>query len=442
MSQSFFSRWTKVLALVLGLLAAVLLVVVLMIVVEPTQSSPQAAKKAERADDFVDSIGVNTHFDFLNTAYDERYPTVRDKLVALGVRHARDGAFIRSEDVNDLVYGRYRELARYGVKFDLIVDPQKEGLETINKDKIDFIAQMAGPAIEAFEGSNEPNKSNKPDWVEDTIDYQRNLYHAVKSNPSTRDLPVLSAGLGRPYPNEKPDLESYSDYGNMHSYPGGLQPDNVHLDNYIISATREVTGDKPIMATETGYHTAYQLDDPHAGVSEEAMGKYMPRLFLEYFNRGISRTYAYEFIDTHPDPGFLDREQHFGLLRNDGTEKPAYKSLKNLIALLEDPGPAFDTDSLDYSLGGETENVHRTLLQKRDGSFYLVLWQEVPSYDLDTNRDLPVGSKRVTLTLNQPIDTATTYLPGESATLLDVYSSPQQLTLEVPDHPLVVELSP
>ncbi len=81
---------------------------------------------------------------------------------------------------------------------------------------------------------------------------------------------------------------------------------------------------------------------------------------------------------------------NFGLLRNDGSEKPAYKALKNLLNLLKDPGSSFTPGSLDYVLGGDTENVRHTLLQKADGKFYLILWQEVSGYNVDSKKGLPL----------------------------------------------------
>jgi hypothetical protein len=183
-------------------------------------------------------------------------------------------------------------------------------------------------------------------------------------------------------------------------------------------------------------------------VPETVASKYVPRLFLEHFLRGIPRTYAYEFIDLKPNPanGGSNLENHFGLLRNDGTEKFAYVALKNLIGLFEEPStkpgdPLFTPDVLDYSLSGETQGMHRLLLQKRDGRFYLVLWQEVPSYDPNTRRPILVPDKRVTLTLEEPIGMATIYRPKSSDKPIARYANPRQLKLQVPDHPLVVELA-
>lgn len=423
-----------------ALTVGVLLAIVCVMVAKPSQSAPGPAKSA---DAFVNSIGVNTHLRFLDTAYGDKYSLVSKKLEALGVRNVRDGAFISSNaDINNLIYGRYRELAKIGIRFDLIVDPRKEGLGTVDSAKIARIADMAGPSLRTFEGPNEYNLSGNANWAENLTTYQKTLYEAVKNNASTSNTLVVGPSLGRPYPDKKPDLSAYVDYANMHSYPGGRIPSDWGLDNYVTPAARAVGGTKPLMATETGYHTATNWDGPHPGVSDKAMGKYTPRLALEYFNRNIITTYNYEFIDQKSDPEGLDREKNFGLLRNDGTEKPAYKSLKNLIDLLEDPGPEFKTGSLDYSLSGDLKDVHRTLLQKRNGKFYLVLWQETSSYDLSTKRDVSSPNRKVTLTLNRPTSAAVTYLPNASTSPVSRYAAPRELALSVPDHPLVVEITP
>ncbi len=115
----------------------------------------------------------------------------------------------------------------------------------------------------------------------------------------------------------------------MHSYAGGNQPDQ-DLDTKWIPNTKKVSGDRPIVATETGWHNA--VNDANAsqkGVSEEVSSKYIPRLFLEYFKRGVTRTFLYELMDERAKS---DMENNFGLIRADGTPKPAFYALKNLTS--------------------------------------------------------------------------------------------------------------
>ncbi|NJN38104.1 MAG: hypothetical protein HC790_04210 [Acaryochloridaceae cyanobacterium CSU_3_4] len=105
----------------------------------------------------------------------------------------------------------------------------------------------------------------------------------------------------------------------------------------------------------------------HKGVSEQAAAKSLPRLFLEFFNRGIQRTFVYELIDEHPNPKLDDKEKNFGLLRYDGSRKPVFIALRNLITLLKDSktksSKPFSPQYLDYQLSGNTVNIHHTLLQ-------------------------------------------------------------------------------
>jgi hypothetical protein len=90
--------------------------------------------------------------------------------------------------------------------------------------------------------------------------------------------------------------------------------------------------------------------------------------------------------------------------------------------------------ALNYAIGGSTQNVHHTLLEKSNGDFYLVLWLEVPS------TDQPV-SQSVTLNFNTALGQATTYSPNQSIDPVATVAAPTQLALNITDAPLVVKLS-
>lgn len=434
------------LALLAGSLAGVLAVAPLLFTLDLTRAASQPAKSAES---FIDSVGVNTHLGYFDTAYGD-YPLIKDKLSTLGVRHIRDGAYLSSDpDYNRTIYDRYKDLAALGIRANLIVDPRAENLSRLYPSKLAEIASLAGDALESFEGPNEYDISGDGDWVNVLRAYQWSLYAAARSDPSTASIPVIGPSLtSREAYEALGDLSADLDYGNIHSYPGGTNPGSqVLADN--MEYAKSTSGGKPLMATETGYHNVAPSPNGHRGTPEEIAGKYVPRLYLEYFNRGIPRTYVYELIDQWPKDrdgdgsDDQDPESNFGLLRNDGSEKPAYTALKNLIGLLEDPGPSFTPGSLGYSLSGDTADVRQTLLQKRDGRFYLILWQEAPGYyDPNAGREIPVPANRVTLTFDQPIQQATTYLPNVSAAPVEQQNAPEQLTLDVPDSPLVVEITP
>jgi hypothetical protein len=221
-----------------------------------------------------------------------------------------------------------------------------------------------------------------------------------------------------------------------HPYPGGREP--LASLASTASALRVTNGPLPAVATETGYHNGLLYDGGHPAVSERAMGHYIPRLFLEYFGAGVPRTFAYELIDQGASPS--DIEHNYGLLRNDGSEKPAFTALRNLIALLADPGPAFTPERLTYTIEGDTTGVRRALLQKRDGRFYLALWQAVPSFDIRTMRDTQPADVIVTMRLASPAASIRLYSPLESASPLQHLDDVTSIRVPVPDYPVVVEI--
>lgn len=403
----------------------------------PVRVAP-AVSQARSADDFVNSVGLNVHLSYFRTTYGTGWANItRPRLEALGVRHLRDaGVVVASDGWMQTVYGRMNELARSGIRFTLYARlPAGEELGTVNG--FSRLLQFGLPAIEGFEGLNEHDLTNRPGWIGEVERAQKTLYRAVKDDPRTRDLPVYGPSFGRAAnARSVANLEAWMDFGNIHPYPGGLMPLSNIQDHE--TKVRALMGAHPMVVTETGYHTAMKWRGEHPGVSEAAMGRYVPRLFLDYFAAGIDRTYLYEFLDEGTDQG--QREQNFGLLRADGSEKPAYTSLKNLIGVLTDPGPTFTPGSLDYRVVGDTTGVNVILLQKRDGRFYIAVWQEVPSYDQSARIETLVRARslrvelprRSRLTIYQPVKSAEPTLSLQASSV----------DIQVPDSPVLVEIQP
>lgn len=391
-------------------------------------ASQTPLEMAKSADSFIDSVGIVTHLRYTDTSYARFGDVVEPRLRELGIRHIRDGG-------NDAgMFEKLNRLAQFGIRSTLVMDPR----DGVMPDNAVETLKKVLPSVIAVEGPNEWDINTGltykgksfPDGVRD---YQTDLYKAVKGNAATSHLAVIAPSMAIPeYGSRLGSLKSVVDMGNMHSYAGGNRPAQ-DLDWRWISNTKHVSEDKPIVVTETGWHNA--IGDTHAsqkGVSEQVAAKYVPRLFLEYFNQGIQRTFLYELMDERSQP---DQENNFGLIRSDGTPKPAFYSLKNLMSLLNDAQGSTALGGLRYSLTGNTQNVHHTLLQKSSGEFYLVLWSDVVSADAAVNQP-------VTLNLSSPIKQATTYLTNQSINPTGTYATPTQLALNVPDSPLVVKLTP
>jgi hypothetical protein len=380
----------------LGLLASLLLL----------PSSASAAETARTADSFVDSIGVNTHLSYSDTAY-SRFGEVKAKLAELGVRHIREGLVPERPDQ----YERLSELGGMGIGATLILGDPNSGPEGL-AELISTVRSNLRGSVDAVEGANEFDSWGGSDWLPRLADYQQRLYAAIKGDPALASLPVLGPSIVQRRNQEAlGDISGALDYGNFHPYPDGFSPEQG-LDSNLVRAAYN-SGAKPLVATETGYHTTAGWSGEHNAVSEQAMATYIPRLYLEYFRRGVARTFSYELLDEKSNRG--EREDNFGLLRNDLSEKPAFVALRNTIDILEDRGPAFAPTAVAYSLDGDVADVHHLLLQKSDGTFYLALWRATDVWDPASQTDLQAPSGRVTLEFDRQVTGAASFLPNVSA---------------------------
>jgi hypothetical protein len=356
---------------------------------------------------------------------------IRPRLAELGIRHIRDGLRANRKDV----IHKLNDLATLGIHSDLLLEPE----EAVG------IVKAARGSVLTVEGQNEPD--THPNWEPKARARQTALYRAVKGNPETAMIPVLVSGMAntRDAPGRLGPLVELLDLGNTHCYPGGLAP--AGSGGWGISLTRaldearKVCGAKPLVATETGYHNRI-AERGHPGVSEAAAAKYIPRLLLEYFDRGVVRTYLYEFADEKPDPEMRDMEQHFGLIHVDGTPKPAFVMLRNLIAVLRDPGPACEPKDFAFTLQGDTKDIRHVLLARRDGAFDLVVWLEVPSFDMKTRQDLSVAPREVTVVPGWPLAQAQVYHPAQAPRPMSQLDAPRVIHVRVSDEPLVIRVTP
>jgi hypothetical protein len=103
--------------------------------------------------------------------------------------------------------------------------------------------------------------------------------------------------------------------------------------------------------------------------------------------------------------------------------------LHNLTTILADYG-AGTPGRLDYSIPSQPETVHDLLLQKDDGTFELVVWNERPSG----------GTDDVTVELGRAFATVTIYDPTTGTSPTETLSDVSSVALTVGDHPVVVEL--
>jgi hypothetical protein len=390
-----------------------------------------AAELARPADGFVDSMGTNIHSAF-GGAFITNPKGVADAFNDIGFRYARDIP-TTPDRLNALT------AAAPNLKLCIISQYYWFGTDAFDVKNFDALWSQVKQVnnIGFLELPNEPQ--NFEDYNDKLHAWTAKLSQTARADSQLGSVPLVSCSVYYPTP-QLADLSPYLDYGNVHSYTDIVQAGTT-IQNHLTNAS-SVTGNKPVIATETGYSNSY-LDAGHRGISEAASAKYLPRLFLEHFNAGVVKTFNYEFIDSFPDDTYTNGEAHFGLLRTDLSYKPAAVAIKNLIALLKDPGADFAPRPLNYTItsGANAPDIHHTLLQKRDGSFWLALWQNVASYDAANRQDLVVDPVNVAMAFNGiPVVTATTYVPNASVDPNGAVNAAQIVNVAVDDRVTLVRL--
>ncbi len=365
----------------------------------------------------LNSVGINTHLNYGDTNYGN-FPLVQSQLSELGVLHVRDGLhYWGNADALADLYGKYTALAKDGIRFCCPVSPS-DNLGAITPSLLNSYYALIAMAIEFFEGPNELDLSGDPNWPATDRAFQQSLWTAVKGMAAGTGVPLLAPSLAN-WQNAPTlgDLTAICDLGNLHAYPGGNMP--TAAIPMEIAKIAPVSGNKPIVVTETGY----------ANVSELAAGKYMPRIVLVNFMNGIVRSYLYEL---------LDQGDGFGLIRKDGTAKPAYTAVKNLLGLLGTDRVMLTNLNYSVSYAGKIP-ITKLLVQESAYTWLLFLWQEIPSYDLATQKNI----------LNPTIGATVTFQTTLSVEIFDLFqaapigfqTSNPSVTVSVPDYPIVLRIT-
>ena len=395
-------------------------------------AAPQSVQ-ARSANEFVNSIGINTHLTYFGTVYGNYTGVVKPRLAELGVKHVRDCGSVTSMDSwMRAVYGRCNDLYKsLGITFDAATTPLP-GQSYFSTPPIARLLKFLDPsAVEAFEGANELDDQGDGNWVAKDRAWQQALYRTVRSISVVTDKPVIGPSLvNRTNALKLGSLTEWIDFGNMHSYPGDSIP-SAYLEKNVANYS-PMNGSKPIRPTETGYPT-----DPnsHYWVSEATTGKYVPRLYLEYWKFGFSRSFVYQLADEGSQANGING---WGLLHGDGSPKAGFTALKNLIGVLSDAGGDFAPGSLTYSIGDVPATVHSALFQKSSGNFFLVLWNEVASFDRHRHVALSPAPVSATLTLASTPGVLVFHLPTLGTTT--TVNPAQSVALQIPDHPLIIEI--
>lgn len=349
-----------------------------------------------------DSVGLNLDTWSRSGAYTpERWPRLRAAIRELGIRAARVDVHLVSGD-----WGTQRQvqLGQDGVRLDVQLGDAFGRFSAAPFDGVyNVFKTHLLPYAEAVEGTNEPDLYDDPQWAIPALAHQRALVAALAATPGTERLAVYGPSSARPNNQQWfGDLTGLADYANAHAYSGG-RTGSFGLDLFTPPAAARLPGG-PVVVTEAGWQTEPTGVFSQPGVSESVAARYLPKLLLESARRGIPRTYLFDLVDRFEDPDLAKIQAHFGLLRVDGTPKPAFGAVARLMAELRDPKGSVRASTAPILVrprGPLPNDVRVVALRHSDGSVVLALWRERSLWDISSGTPTPAPRAAVRLDLGE-----------------------------------------
>jgi hypothetical protein len=423
----------------------------------PTQTSTGTATSAPgsttgvlavSANVFLNSLGVNTH---ASQGYSiSNYVT---PLQYTGIRNVRDGTGTASTLVT-----LHQET---GVKMNIM------GEGDLTQMISDGQTLTAANALLSFEGPNEPNNftmtyngqtgGGSGSWVP-VADFQNALYTTVKSTSGISQYPVFgvseegaeTTNLGLQFTTVPSgsntlvaDGTQYADYVNIHNYVSSNE--NTWVDNMAWQAASPtlnsfwdglygevgVTWSKqfqgysnaqlltvPRVTTETGW------DSTSNPGGQTGQGVVLTNTYLAQFKEGWSYTFIYELVDGEGSTG----DQ--GLYTSTYTAKLSATYIHNLTTVLADTATIASPGRVNYTIPNEPATVHDLLLQKNNGTFELVVWDERSTATTDS----------VTVNLGASYPTVNVYDITIGSTPNQTLSNASSVPLTLNNHAVIIEL--
>jgi hypothetical protein len=426
-----------------------------------TKSSAQATSTpAVTANDFLNSIGVCSHM----TQGLDAEPKVATCLAYAGIRNVRDDGSINPSALKNFIDLH----AATGAKLCLLPPTANP---TDWPTQYDAVADVGG--LLAVEGTNEPN--NEPPTFEGeksssttampTAKFQAALYAFAKADSHLVGIPIFTSSesggsepdnvglqyltIPTPLPEGvlMPAGTPYGDYANDHNYligNGITKPvDNIAwkaedpllnenwdglYGNHGITWSKHFAGYSkdqlltlPKVTTETGWYTsAENAQGQKYPVSLDQQGKMLLNLYLTAVKRGWTYTFVYYLHDSpQGEWGFFDPSYN---------AKPSGTYLHNMTTILADTG-SFKPGALNYTISNEPATVHDLLIQKKNGTYYLAVWDDRPVGE---------GTDDVTVDLGEPY-TVNQYDPTEGTTAKGL-GKISHAKLSLNDHPVILEI--
>lgn len=251
---------------------------------------------------------------------------------------------------------------------------------------LEHLAWLAGqPAVEAMQVWNEPNIPGFWAPREDPQGYGDLLAAALLAlRRGSPGLLVFTAGMA--YWSAMPlrggymftDLAgrgllaavdgcAYHPYLNRPEGDDGQPPTSFSDTAALVNAHLRAAGAVRVWATEVGWSTYPGPLEEQPLIDEATQAAYLVRRLLLLLASDVDRVYWFALSDF--PAGWQGRDASYGLVRADGTRKPAFAALARLLALA---GPRLSPAAAVQSSGPEPRFC--VAMTRADGSRLVGLW--------------------------------------------------------------------
>ena len=375
-----------------------------LILAPPTSESGSNAVSGRTisAGAFVDSIGVNTHFNYNGTPYTTAEPTVVADILALHIKHVREGMLYPFLTQPTTLQAAIHTLSAAGVHDLAGIFPNDLSATDFTTRWSNYFDSTGGSAwIEAVEA---PNECDLNGCLSQAASYQQAIYSTIKGyGPSTNVMVLGPSFANSSSYAQTGSLTTSLDAGNIHLYTLSQPPETTGFCqvsdqcaggatlNSVIGNTASLdallhvdavtSGSKPIINSESGICTTVDAsgNTRYNDVPRDVQAAYWPRFLLHAFgDLGVPRTYMYELADDGVSPPDFDQ---CGLIDGSAVPKPSYRILKTILDVVNDPGPSFIPTPLAFSIAAPNnvngKPVSAMALASRSGAYTVFVWNPV-----------------------------------------------------------------
>ncbi len=424
------------------------------------------------ADDVCESYMVNTHLSFTNSPYIYTDAVV-NLLKDLGVRIVRERLTTGTSTGTRNQHQAMLALAKSGCRWHATIGvlPDWRNAAAVNRNAMNHLSSYYKPRIggdlsrliHSLGGCNEVTaiKLSDPNWASHARIMQKALWAAAKNNSATSRLPVAGPSTSTQFTSQQAamlgDLSAMCDTGNAHMYNRGTSPTR-YIDDHMRVLRACFPRVRGWVVTETGYNDSRQTNG-NVTIRQEAVASYVVRGIADYFNRRV--VYGqYELLDKPDIVDYstqtrinqtADIQSHFGLVAmtkhnvrapspSTWRKKPEFYAVQRFLRLLSDRGPNFAPRGLELAITGGGGDLQKTLVQKRNGKHYLLLWRDVEvAKPWPDGRLLSVRPVSVTVQLRygRPI---AVFRPRTGSAPIATYSSRTKFTVPVAGELLAIQL--